>query len=125
MSAAYYALFHALAFSGASALAGSDRNSPSWQQAYRALEHGHARNQCNDRPGMGIFSAEIQVFGYNFVYMQAQRQQADYSPSATFSRGRVIQLIDETENAVTAFKNASTADRRAFAIHVLMRRRRE
>ena len=74
---------------------------------------------------MSAFPAEIQNFGQWFVLMQRQRQQADYSPSATFSRDRVIQLINETEDAIIALENAPGSDRRAFAIHVLFRRRPE
>ena len=125
VSASYYALFHALALCGANLLAGSNRNRPSWHQIYRALEHGHARNQCNDRTVMNSFPEEIRDFGNSFVFMQGQRQTADYSPGATFSRDRVIQLIGDSEDAIDALDNAPTPDRRAFAIHVLMRRQRE
>ena len=128
VSTAYYALFHALALCCAERLAGSTRASrmnPGWSQTYRALEHGHARNQCDNQSAMSAFPAEIQNFGQWFVLMQRQRQQADYSPSATFSRDRVIQLINETEDAIIALENAPGSDRRAFAIHVLFRRRPE
>lgn len=124
VSATYYALFHALALCGANLLAGSDRNRASWQQAYRALEHGHARNQCNDRSAMGAFPVEMRYFGNCFVLMQDLRQQADYSPNATFARDRVMQLIDESEEAIVALESAAVSDRRAFALHVLLRRQR-
>lgn len=125
VSAAYYALFHALAHCCANRLAGSGRAGASWIQTYRALEHGHARNQCNDQSAMSVFPAGIQDFGKIFVLMQRQRQQADYSASATFARDRVMQLITETEVAITALESAPGTDRRAFAIHVLLRRYRD
>ena len=125
VSATYYSLFHALALCVANILAGSDRNRPSWQQAYRALEHGHVRNQCNDRSAMGSFPPEIRYFGNSFVSMQDQRQQADYSPNATFDRDRVLQLINESEDAISALESAPAPDRRAFALHVLLRRHRQ
>ena len=125
VSTAYYALFHALALCGANMLAGSGRRGSSWQQTYRALEHGHARNQCDDQSAMGRFSVEIQNFGRRFVIMQYQRQLADYSPSAIFSRERVMLLIDEADDAINSLENAFASDRRAFAIHVLFRRRRD
>ena len=124
VSAAYYALFHALAHCCANRLAGSGRAEASWIQTYRALEHGHARNQCNDQSAMSVFPAGIQDFGKIFVLMQRQRQQADYSASATFARERVMQLITETEVAITALETARSAERRAFALHVLLRRQR-
>ncbi len=125
VSAAYYALFHALAYCCADRLAGSVRTESSWIQTYRALEHGHARNQCDNRSAMSAFPSEIQDFGRRFVFMQRQRQQADYSPNATFDRDRVIQLITEVEDSVITLENTPAADRRAFAIHVLFRRRPE
>ena len=125
VSAAYYALFHALALSCANLLSGTDRSRPSWEQIYRGLEHGHARNQCNDQSGMTAFPVDIRYFGRRFVYTQGLRQHADYLPDASYSRRWVMQLIDETETALSSFENATNADRRAFAIHVLMRRRRE
>lgn len=125
MSAAYYALFHTLAHCCADRLAGSGRAGAAWIQTYRALEHGHARNQCDNRSAMSAFPPEIQSFGRRFVFMQRQRQQADYSPDVTFSRGRVVQFINETEDTITAFESAPNPDRRAFALHVLLRRRPE
>lgn len=124
VSAAYYALFHALAHCCANRLAGADRDGTAWIQTYRALDHGHARNQCDNRSAMGAFPTEIQTFGRYFAFMQRQRQQADYSPDTTFARERVLQLIDESENAITALEVASSGDRRAFALHVLLRRQR-
>ena len=88
-------------------------------------DSGHARNQCNDPSAMSAFPAGIQDFGQLFVLMQRQRQQADYSPSARYSRLWVMQAVGETEDVIDAFENAPNADRRAFAIHVLFRRRPE
>ena len=128
VSAAYYALFHTLAFSGANTLAGSSRagrNQPAWRQAYRSLEHGHARNQCLNRPAMSSFPSEIQNLGRLFVRMQNRRHSADYDPYARFSRGDVMRLIEATEEAIARFENTAAADRRSFAIHVLLRLRRD
>ena len=128
VSAAYYALFHTLALSGANALAGASRasrNQPVWRQAYRALEHGHARNQCLNQSAMSNFPPEVQDFGLLFVRMQSQRHSADYDPYARFSRANVVHLIDATGEAMSRFENTAAADRRSFAIHVLLRLRRD
>ena len=124
ISSAYYALFHAMAFCCASRLAGSTRSDTAWIQTYRALEHGHARNQCNDLSAMRQFPQEVQHFGRTFVYVQSQRQQADYSPDASYSRRWVMQTVEEVHDAISAFENVPSADRRAFALHVLLRRQR-
>ena len=125
VSAAYYALFHALAHCCADRLAGSGRTESSWIQTYRALEHGHARNQCNDQSAMSAFPSEVQAFGRRFVFMQRQRQLADYSPNARYSRLWVMQAVGETEDTITAFESAPSTERRAFALHVLLRRRQD
>ena len=120
-------MFHALALSGANALAGSthaNRSQRTWNQTYRALEHGHTRNQCDNQSGMSEFPAELRIFGRLFVQMQDQRHRADYNPDADFSRAQVMLLVDEVEDAITRLERASAADRRAFAIYVLFRLRR-
>lgn len=126
VSAAYYALFHTMARCGADMLAGStpaNRSQSAWRQAYRALEHGHARNQCSNKTVMEKFSKEIQRLGRTFVEMQRQRHTADYDPSAKYYRGEVMQLINVTQKAMTDFQDTTPADRKAFAIYVLLRTR--
>ena len=124
VSAAYYALFHTLALSGANTLVGAaraNRNRPDWIQVYRALEHGYARNQCNNRTVMGRFSPAIQNFGTFFVLMQQKRQVADYDPSAIFSRSQVLRLVEDSAQTIDRFDDAGARERRAFAIFVLFR----
>ena len=67
---------------------------------------------------------EIQEFGEMFVEMQQQRHEADYDPGAAFCRDEVLQLIDGVENAITQFDGVPSIDRRAFAVFVLFRSRR-
>ena len=128
VSAAYYAMFHTLARCGADLLAGATRamrNEPAWEQTYRALEHGHARNQCRNQSAMAQFTLETQRFGRHFVAMQRHRHYADYAPVTDFNRSVVMALVDETERVIAAFNDAPAGDRRAFAIHVLFRTRRD
>ncbi len=125
VSTAYYALFHALALCCADSLVGatpSGRSQRAWRQAYRALEHGLAKNRCSSG-SLGRFPPEIQDFGRLFVTMQRERHIADYDPDAAFSRGDVLSLIDETENVIIRFEEADGRDRRAFAVFVLFRLR--
>ena len=126
VSAAYYALFHAMARSCADMVAGAtpaSRSPAAWRQVYRSLEHGHAKNQCNNKTVMEKFPEGIQSFGRAFVEMQSQRHAADYDPSATYYRDEVMQLIDATQRAMTDLKNAPNPDRKAFAIYVLLKTR--
>ena len=128
ISTAYYALFHALANCCADMLAGSTRASRSqraWRQTYRALEHGHAKNQCMNQSVISRFPPEIQDFGEAFTDMQGVRHIADYDPDPeqSFTRDSVLQRIAESERAILRFENTPAADRRAFAIYVLLRLR--
>ena len=126
VSATYYAMFHALALSCANLLAGStlaNRSQPAWRQVYRALEHNHAKNQCNSPSTMSRFPSEIRNFGQLFILMQIQRHSADYDPDARFSRFEVTRLIEETERTIAGFKRVPRVDQRAFAIYVLLRSR--
>ena len=123
ISSAYYALFHALAQSCADTLAGSNRAQPSWRQAYRSLDHGLAKRQCDKVSSMPEFGPELVRFADNFVVAQGLRHTADYDPSAAFSQSQVLVLIDEIESAITRFNTVVQDERRAFAIHVLFRQR--
>ena len=126
ISAAYYALFHTLALCGASTLVGAaraNRSQAEWIQVYRALEHGYARNQCNNRAAMSRFSPAIQNFGDMFSEMQFQRQSADYDPNASFTRSEAVQFVDAAARVIADFENADAGERRAFAVFVLFRLR--
>lgn len=123
VSTTYYALFHCLAACCADMLvgsAGSDRSEQAWRQTYRALLHGPARQRCA-HDNIEWFPNEIQDLANVFVNMQTKRHSADYDPEAAFSKPEVIQDIDETENVIRQFPQASRKDRRAFAIYLLFK----
>lgn len=126
VSMAYYAMFHALARCAADMLVGatpSRRSQAAWRQAYRALEHGHARNQCNNATMMSEFPDGIQRFGELFISNQMLRHNADYDPYATYSRFAVLQVIDGIERVIPEFDAVPAIDRRAFAVYALFRTR--
>lgn len=128
ISTAYYALFHALANCCADMLAGStraNRSQRAWRQTYRALEHGHAKNQCMNQSIMSRFPPEIQGFGEVFTGIQALRHIADYDPDPelAFTRSGALRFIEQSEQVIHGFENAPANDRRAFAIYVLLRLR--
>ena len=123
VSTTYYALFHCLATSNANMLVGppgAHRSQSAWRQAYRALQHGAARQRC-ERQGMIIkFPDEIQDFAERFVDMQQKRHEADYDPDATFSKSDVIQDITDAEDVIRCFNSVPVRDRRAFAVYLLL-----
>lgn len=123
-STAYYALFHCLARAGADLLIGSpgaNRSRHAWTQTYRALEHGHAKGQCENRSVVGKFPKAIEDFANAFVTLQKKRHSADYNPDARFLKSSVLSDIQLAEDAIMAFKNEKISDRRAFCAWVLFR----
>ena len=128
ISNSYYALFHTLTRCGADELAGktrASRSQPAWEQIYRSLEHGHARNQCRRHAVMTGFPPEIREFAEHFVLMQRHRHHADYAAATNWQRLAVVALVDSTEDVIRRFNSAPVRDRRAFAIHVLFRTRQD
>ena len=123
ISTAYYALFHCMAENCADMLVGvasSGRSQPAWLQAYRALEHGLAKQRCQRKDSIRRFPLQIQGFAENFASMQGKRQTADYDPSEIFDQSAVITDINDAENAIAQFRQAPERDRRAFAAYVLL-----
>lgn len=129
ISTAYYALFHCLANCCADTIVGgpgSNRSRQAWNQAYRALEHGPVRRRCINRNMVARFPLDIQKFAESFVYMQRMRHAADYDPDANdtpdlaLSRSFILNLIDNAEDAIRSFNQVAIADRRAFAVYVLL-----
>ena len=126
VSAAYYALFYLLAGNAADMLAGarpSARNRQFWMQTYRAVEHRHAKNQCLNKAVMRGFLPEIQDLAQTFANMQTHRHDADYNPQTELSRSQVMRLIDDAERVIDGFDRVPAPDRRAFALHILLRAR--
>ena len=126
VSTAYYALFHTLARCGADLVAGSTkqhRSQRAWQQAYRALDHGETRKRCTQKVRLAGFPPEIQVFAAVFVRLQKLRHWADYDPLSMFYRSVVLQWIEEVDNSISGFNSVARAERKAFAVYVLLKQR--
>ena len=119
-------MFHCLARCCADTLVGkarAGRSKPAWRQAYRALEHGHARSQCT-RPTIREFPPEIGAFAILFVDMQRKRHIADYDPEGRWHKSEVAEDIDTTADIIARFERAPVQDRRAFAVYVLLKSRK-
>ena len=122
VSTAYYAMFHCLAGCVANALIGRARDS-AWHQAYRALEHGKARNACENQRAIAAFPPAVRRFATIFAAMQKVRQQADYALDGKYEKEDVRAAIDIAEGAIVVFEQADARHRRAFVAHVLFKRR--
>ena len=55
--------------------------------------------------------------------MQEKRHAADYDPSVRFTKSEVVADISATKEAITEFLKVPLKDRRAFAAHVLFKKR--
>ena len=126
VSSSYYALFHCLAKSCADLFAGARANVDrrAWRQAYRAIQHGTAKNRCKQHDIMQTFPDAIRDFGDLFVEMQRKRHTADYDPDARFTKSDVLKDIDRVRNVIRRFNAVAATHRRAFAIHVLLDQRK-
>lgn len=125
-SAAYYALFYAMAQNCADMLIGTGSNSRSkhaWLEVYRSLAHGPAKGACDHKRIIDRFPTEIRGFAAVFSDMQDVRHSADYDPSVTFYRSSVQADITRVEEAIAGFRAADAKDRRAFASWVLFKER--
>ncbi|MCY4184321.1 MAG: hypothetical protein OXD45_03260 [Rhodobacteraceae bacterium] len=127
MSTAYYAMFHALCRNCADTLVGPegtpDRSSHAWNQAYRAVEHGYAKNQCKRKPVMDRFPETIRNFAVYFVTLQELRHEADYDPAISFQPDEVLNAIVDAEVMIDKLNNSTKRDRQAFSVWIAMNRR--
>ena len=126
LSTAYYSLFHTLAKCCADLFVGDSpatRSNPAWRQVYRALEHKFCKSACKNKTILALFPKEIEDFGNQFVSMQQIRHLADYDPTTIYAMTEVLTAIDSCEQTIADFANAPESDRRAFAAHVLFKRR--
>jgi hypothetical protein len=124
VSAAYYAVYHALCFSNAIVGSTAKRPEAAWLQVYRATDHGKAKTRCRSVPMM-TFPMDIKNFANVFISLQEQRHIADYNPesSSHFSKREVLALIGAARAAVDAIARAPLSDRLAFAVHILFEKR--
>lgn len=124
VSMVYYSLFHWLANCAADALAGSTGpRSRSWVRVYRGLDHRQVRQQCHHRRIPAEFPPGIRHFAAELAEMQALRHEADYDPSASFSKSDVREYLGIAGNILETVQAASPAEKRALAIHVLFKER--
>ena len=125
VSTAYYALFHALCLTCADGFIGTktaDRSNPAWQQTYRSVEHGVAKDRCSDSR-IRVFPPGIGNFAEEFVKMQGKRHEADYDPMSRFRLNDVVIAIDAAELAIQQLRRCPMKDRRAFAAWATMKKR--
>jgi len=126
MSTAYYAVFHQLCWNTADTLIGgksADRSTPAWQQTYRSMDHGQAKNQCMNTNIISQFPQAAQDIANLFIELQIARHDADYNPLHRLTRSDVKTAITRAEDTIRDFKNLPIKDRRAFAAWTVFKKR--
>ena len=124
MSTAYYALFHAFSKDCADLIVGPKPAAPgrAWAQAYRALDHGFAKNACGGVGNLG-FPNSLCVCARAFIDLQQQRHDADYDPEYDATRAKALAAIKRAKTAIDGLEQSSKRDRRAFVVQLLMKKR--
>jgi uncharacterized protein (UPF0332 family) len=125
ISTAYYALFLAMAKDAADMLVGVGKNRPdkAWSHVYRSLQHGDAKSACDAVRNLN-FPDTIKSCADAFVALQQKRHEADYDPDYRVRRQYALEAIQQAENAIRDLKASPKRDRRAFAVQILMKKRK-
>ena len=100
------------------------RDQEEWDLVYRAMDHRKALNRCRRNDELKRFPVEIQRFANLFCIAQEQRIKADYDPHARFSVGSVLVAITFATIIIQRFRALPRHSRRAFAIYLLIDKRR-
>ena len=123
ISNAYYAMFHALCHSNATALwgnPGGTPGAPGWSRIYRSLEHNQARQRMNQITGS---SPQLRNFASTFQALQNHRHQADYDPNSRYLRSGVLNLIGQADASIQDLLSTSQDERRTLAVATILRPR--
>ena len=123
-SNAYYAMFHYLAQSNATALAGHPTNpttAAAWSRIYRGLDHTTARRELQ-KNRLGL-SSRARHFADTFRDMQEQRHSADYDPNAVITTDDSATFLDRAESTILGFTQITTDERVHIATLTLVRPR--
>lgn len=123
-SNAYYAVFHSLAQSNATALIGPPTNpttAAAWSRIYRGLDHTTARRELQRH--RQDFSLQAKVFTDAFADLQQRRHLADYDPDAVITVNDAATHLDRAESAILGFAQVTLDERVHIATLTLVRSR--
>ena len=127
ISAAYYAIFHAIITAAADQFIGvTNRDEARYGLVYRSVDHGWLRKLCEEvqkptlsskfrryAPAMG-FGANIVSFAAATEELQEKRHSADYDVMIRINRSDAALAIDTARVALGRFDKTSEPERLAF-----------
>jgi len=102
---------------------GPSRPDKAWTHIYRSLQHGDAKTACAAVRSLA-FPATLADSAEAFVALQEERHDADYNPDHRVLRADAVAAIDRSEKAIEDLRANARRDRKAFAVHLLHKRRR-
>ncbi len=127
ISAAYYAIFHAIATALADEFVGkSRRGSPRYALVYRSLSHRDFRNTCIDlaklpapnrfRPYLPVDGIGDDLRGFLLIAadLQSKRHEADYDPIPRFNTADAKSVIQLAWLALDLYDSLDGDRRRIF-----------
>ena len=127
VSAAYYAIFHAIVTAAADQFIGvTNREESRYGLVYRSVDHGWLRKLCEEvqkstlsvrfrsyAPPAG-FGADMVAFAAAVLELQLRRHAADYDVMIRMNRSEAVFAIAAAKAALSRFSAASPPERLAF-----------
>ena len=127
ISAAYYAVFHAVLAAAADEFVGATRRSTKqYALVYRSIDHRRLREICTEaqKPNLPAKFAEyapsrglgnnIRAFSVAFLDLQKKRHAADYDPLTRFKGSDAIVAATTPRTALRRPPKANSTNRKAF-----------
>jgi hypothetical protein len=116
MSAAYYAVFHAIASAAADSIVPANkRATEQYARVYRSINHGALRKLCERVRGKNSdFGNDIREFAAAVPDLQEKRHSADYDPLFKAIRSDTTLTIAAAQSAISQFENAPAEERARF-----------
>ena len=139
ISAAYYAVFHALARQAAARAVGATAPKPFSTAVMRSFEHATMRSAADElakptpaaklRPLLAgvTLPADARLVCQRFGRLQNSRHLADYDLSTSFTKAEAEQAVDDAEDTlrlIDSLKSDPAFARCLFALHSFGRLRR-
>jgi hypothetical protein len=134
VSAAYYALFHALVDETCRMILGARHGDAPFRYVLgRAFAHGTMKQACTAFAGGTLKAAvakglpatfsiplEIQRLARAFVVTQEQRHMADYDRTEHFRRSDVLALVEQVERTLSTFRGLPLSIEKKFFLVCLL-----
>lgn len=127
ISAAYYALFHALAAQAADTLIGApNKQTPLYALVYRSLQHRSVREFCDqvqrtplppkirDHAPKAGFGLDLKAMAHAVVELQEKRHLADYDPGFRATASDATFAVATARAALAGFRRSNASTRKAF-----------